>query len=182
MGQVDIPISMPGGFKSLGAAKAHREITSKVQSLREQATTTAEDMMGQDIADISSTPSKEWTDLAPGLGHVIMVGTDQDGNSRGVEVNYDPSTKQVRHFVAEVPGGRLTQGPASVGESRFSPTFKWEEGEGDKATTTYFKFDDQRGVISILDLDNDTPAILGDAKLPDLTGKTFQGGIPIITF
>src|SRR5690606_33216490 len=135
---------------------------AKVTGLRSQAEETSKDLMQADVAEIGSTPSNEWTDLAPGLGHVIMVGDNEDGSVRGVELSYNPENGQVRNFVAEVPEGKLTQGPSSPG-SNLSPTFKWEADTNNdgKAETTYFKFDDNRGVISILDLDNDTPAILG---------------------
>ena len=33
MSQVSIPISMRGGFKSMEAAKAHREVVAKAQGL-----------------------------------------------------------------------------------------------------------------------------------------------------
>ena len=128
MGQVDIPLSMPGGFKSLSAAKAHREITSKVQSLRASAEEAAQDLRSIDVAEIDSTPSDQFIDLAPGKGHVITIWDAVDakkvenqntpqarladhypassrdsGAVSGLELNYDPATGQVRQFVADVP-------------------------------------------------------------------------------
>jgi hypothetical protein len=206
MGQVDIPLSMPGGFKSLSAAKAHREITSKVQSLRASAEEAAQDLKEIDIAEIDSTPSDQFIDLAPGKGHVITIwdavaaknvenqaspqarlaqnfpADSQDSDAvSGLELNYDPATGQVRQFTADIPEGKLTQWSQAPG-SHLSSTFKWEESRDDGTLqSTYFKFDDRRQVVSILDQNNETPSILGDANVNDLIGRTFQGQIPIIT-
>ena len=151
MSQVNIPISMPGGFKSMEAAKAHRQVVAKAQGLRAQASEASNDLKQVDRAEIGSTPSDEWTDLAAGMGHVIMIGDNEDGSVRGLELSYDPQSGRVREFVADVPEGKLTQGP-EVPDSTMSPTYKWEENGADgQVNVTYFKFDDNRNVLSILD-------------------------------
>jgi len=205
MGQVDIPISMRGGFKNLQAAKAHREITSKLQSLRANAQEAANDLKQIDVADIDSTPSEQFKDLAPGKGHVITIWDAVEGKAAkaadspqgrlagryadehadgdsvsGLELKYNTGTGAVTQFTADIPEGKLTQW-ADLPNDNFSSTFRWEENqENGSVETTYFKFDDRRGVVSILDQKNDTPAILGDADVNELTKGTLQGGINII--
>lgn len=185
MSQVSIPISMPGGFKSMEAAKAHREVVAKAQGLRNQANEAANDLKSVDRADIDTTPSDEWTDLAPGIGHVIMVGDNEDGSVRGLELKYNPENGLVRGLVADVPEGKLTQGPESA-DSPISPTYKWEEkGPNGQSHTTYFKFDDRRNVLAILDPQSDNPQVIANGNpkvINELAGKTLQGGIPILQF
>ena len=185
MSQINIPISMPGGFKSMEAAKAHRQVVAKAQGLRAQASEASNDLKQVDRAEIGSTPSDEWTDLAAGMGHVIMIGDNEDGSVRGLELSYDPQSGRVREFVADVPEGKLTQGP-EVPDSTMSPTYKWEENGADgQVNVTYFKFDDNRNVLSILDPKSDNPKVIagGNPKvINELAQKTIQGGIPIFEF
>ena len=187
MSQVSIPISMRGGFKSMEAAKAHREVVAKAQGLRNQANEAAVELKSVDRADIDSTPSDEWTGLAAGIGHVIMVGDNEDGSVRGLELKYNPENGLVRSFSAEVPEGKLSQGPETA-DSSTSPTYKWEEkGENGQNQVTYFKFDDRRNVLAILDPDprNENPKVIadGNSKITnELAQGTLQGGIPIIQF
>ncbi|MFA5507308.1 MAG: hypothetical protein WC314_04645 [Vulcanimicrobiota bacterium] len=185
MSQINIPISMPGGFKSMEAAKAHRQVVAKAQGLRSQAAEASNDLKAADRAEIGSTPSDEWTDLAAGIGHVIMLGDNEDGTVRGLELSYNPENGQVRQFIADVPEGKLTQGPETA-DSALSPTYKWEEKNPDGQTNvTYFKFDDNRNVLAILDPKSDNPSVIagGNPKvINELARNTIQGGIPIFEF
>lgn len=180
MGQFQIPLSMPGGFKNLQAAKKHREIVSTAQSLRAQASETAQDLQSVDKAEVSSTPSDQWTDLADGLGHVIMVGDNDDGSVRGIELNYSPETGQVQRLQVDIPSGVLTQTGDQSGD--LSPTYKWETKteDGEIADTLQFRFDDARQTLSITDPDNNVPAIFGDVNPKELTGGLWQQPVPII--
>lgn len=173
MGQFDIPLSMPGGFKSLADAKAHRNVVSKLTENRDLAVETAGDMREIDEVDISSTPSDLYKDLAAGKGHVILLSQPEGSPLLGAELNYNPADESTRQLVMDLDSSKLTQ----VGS-----TFKIEEGAGPAKTTTYFKFDDKRGVVSVLDTEHDVPAIFGEANPQTIIGGTLQGGIPILVF
>ncbi|MCA9775909.1 MAG: hypothetical protein KC800_04300 [Candidatus Eremiobacteraeota bacterium] len=180
MSQVNIPIKLQGGFKNVEAAMAHRQVVNKATELRSQANEAANDLKSVDRADIGAVSSDEWTDLADGMGHVIMIGDNEDGSVRGMELSYDPQSGRTREFVAYVPQGKLTQGP-EIQDSNLSPTYKWEE----KGDTTYFKFDDNRNVLSILDPKSDNPKIIAGGNpniVNELARGTIQGGIPIFEF
>jgi hypothetical protein len=179
--QVYIPLSKPGGFKDLNAAKVHREVVAKAQELRDTADETIGDLKSADVADIGSTPSDEWTDLAAGKGHVIMVGDNDDGTVRGVELRYNPENGDVRSFTADVPQGKLTQGISSS-EEGISPTYKWEENKGGQVETTYFKFDDKAGVLAILDPNNQTPSILKGVNPKEIEGGFIMNPLTIFPF
>ena len=180
MGQFQIPLSMPGGFKNLEAAKKHREIISTASSLRAQATETAEDLKSVDKADISSTPSDAWTDLADGLGHVIMVGDNDDGSVRGLELNYSPDTGEVQSLQVDIPRGTLTQTGDQNGS--LSAAFKWEtkNEQGEVEDVLQFRFDDDRQTLSVMDPGGDVPAIFGDVDPNSLTGGLLQETVPLI--
>ena len=186
MSQIDISLKMRGGFKNLGTAKAHREIVKKAIGLREGAIATADQMMKQDSVDLDSSAgvsSLENGDLDPAKGSVIMLGENEDGSVSGGALKFNPDTGEARYLEAETPEGKLTRSGAENADNNHSPTFKWETGEGAEASTTYFKFDDQRGVLSVLDDKNQIPAFFGDIgakEVKELVGSTFQGGIPIL--
>lgn len=180
MGQFQIPLSMPGGFKNLEAAKKHREIVGKALALREQAAEAATDLKSVDRADIGSTPSDEWTDLADGAGHVIMVGDNEDGSVRGLELTYDTESGDVRRLEADVPEGKLTQTGDQSGN--LSATYKWEEKneQGEIVQVTQFRFDEARNTLSVTDPNNEVPAIFGSVDPKELVGGIFQQPVPIL--
>ncbi len=173
MSQFDIPIRMPGGFKSLEAAKAHREIVGKLVEKRAMAAEAAEDLKSIDKVEIDSTPSDLYTDLAPGKGHVILLSQPEGQPLLGAELNYDPNTGETRRLVIDLDSRKLTQ----AGES-----FKLEQNGEGGSSTTYFRFDDRRGVVSVVDPERQVPAIFGDADPKELTAKTLQASQPILLF
>ncbi len=173
MGQLDIPIAMPGGFKNKEAAMAHRRIVGKLTAHREQMKELASDLVGEDRVDLGDkVPSSPWKDLAPGEGHVVMVGEDESGAISGYELKYRPKDGSTVHLSVETPDLKLSQSS--------SETYCLEEGEGADKVVTYFKFDDARGVIGVLDPNNDVPKVIGDADPRSLIKGTLQGGIPMI--
>ena len=64
----------------------------------------------------------------------------------------------------------------------FSSTFKWEESVNGKPETTYFKFDDNNGLLTLLDPNNENPAILGGVEAEKLEGGLVLNTLPIIQF
>lgn len=173
MGQIDIPLRMPGGFKDMKVAMAHRKVVGKLTAHREQMKELVGDLIGEDKVDLGDkVASDPWTDLAPGQGHVVMVGENEEGAVSGYELRYRPDSGSVLSASVETPDMSLSQSS--------SETYRLEEGEGDDKTVTYFKFDDNRGVVGVLDPNNDVPALLGDANPRELAKGTIQGGIPMI--
>lgn len=171
MGQFDVPLSMAGGFSSLADAKAHRNITSKLQQHRELATETANDMREIDEVEIGSTPSDLYKDLAAGAGKVILLSQPEGSPLLGAELSYDPADNSTKHLVMELSDSKLTQ---------YGSTYRLDEGQGKDEVTTYFRFDDNRGVVSILDPDSEVPRVFGDADPNKLTKGVLQPGVPNI--
>lgn len=173
MGQLDIAIAMPGGFKNKETAMAHRRLIGKLTAHRDQMKELAQDLIGEDRVDLGDkVPSTPWKDLAPGAGHVVMVGENESGEVSGYELKYRPKDGSTIHLSVETPELELSQSSTE--------TFCLEEGEGKDKSVTYFKFDDTRGVVSILDPNNEVPKIIGDADPKSLIHGTIQGGVPMI--
>lgn len=160
----DVSISRRGGFNNLAEARAHRNVVGKLTELLDTAKSTAEQLKGADLVDIASTGSDFNKDLAAGKGHVVMLT-----EGAGAELTYNPTDGSVRSLVLELPGQKFTQ----MGSS-----YKLEEG----GITTYCQVDQQRGVLSIMDAEQDVPRIFGDVKPQQLTAGTFQLGKPILIF
>lgn len=160
----DVAISRTGGFKNLTEASAHRKVVGKLTELVSQATTVADQLRGADQVDIASTGSELNKDLAAGKGHVVMLS-----ENAGAELNYNPTDNSTRSLTLELPGQKLTQ---------MGGSYKLEEG----GITTYFKLDDKRGVLSIMDAEQDVPRIFGEVDPKQLTAGTFQLGQPILIF
>lgn len=170
MGQIDIPLKMPH-YKNLNTAMEHSRIVKKLTTTREGIEELENDLRSIDKVDIDGT--EPWTDVAPGKGHVIMVG-EAEGGQYGYEMKYRPEDGSPISTTADTPDVKVTRSGGG--------TFKMEEGEGEKASTTYFKFDDNRGVVSILDPKNEVPTLFGDANISEMTQGVFQNMIPIIQF
>jgi hypothetical protein len=171
MGQYDIPLSMSGGFQSLADAKAHRNVMSKLLDNRNLATETADDMREIDAVELGSTPSDLYKDLAAGKGHVIILSQPEGRPVLGAELNYNPADGSTKSMVMDFGDSKLTQ---------YGSTYKLDEGEGKEQVTTYFKFDDNRGVVSVLDPDAEVPRIFGEADPDKLTKGVLQPGVPTI--
>lgn len=179
--QVYIPINKPGGFDNLKSAQVHRKVVGKAQELREAAQETINDLRAEDKTDIGSVPSDPWTDLANDAGHVIMVGEDENGGTRGVELKFNPDSGRVNSFVADTPEGKLSQGIDSS-EDGISPTYKWEENVNGQNQTTYFKFDDNAGVLAILDPNNQQPSILEGVEPSQVEGGFITNPLKIFPY
>ena len=171
MGQFDIPLSMAGGFSSLADAKAHRNVTSKLLQHRDLAAETAEDMRSIDAVEIGSTPSDLYKDLAPGQGKVIILSQPEGQPLLGAELDYNPADGSTRNMVMDFGDSKLTQ---------FGGTYRLDEGQGQEKVTTYFKFDQNRNVVSVLDPESDVPRVFGDADPHKLTKGVIQPGVPNI--
>ena len=171
LNQVYIPLSQRGGFKNLESTMAHERVVGLAQNLRNQSTEMIQGLMSEDVADIQSTPSVPYKDLADGKGHVIMLAKNESGSTSGVELKYNPESGRANSFVADLPEGKLTMGADLGGDDGISPTYKWETNHGGNAETTYFKFDDKSGTLAILDPNNQQPSIL-DGVDPN----TYQSG------
>jgi hypothetical protein len=164
---------MPGGFKDLRTAVAHGRLLKKLNDSRALATEVAGKLRDNDVVEIASTPSELYKDLAAGKGHVIML-TQQEGKPIiGAELNYNPRDNSTTNLTLELENSKLTQTTSS---------YKLEEGKGKDKVTTYFKYDDKRGVVSVLDDEAEVPRIFEGADPKNLIGSTLQGGIPIIIF
>lgn len=171
MGQFDIPLSMAGGFSSLADAKAHRNVTSKLLQHRDLAAETAEDMRSIDAVEIGSTPSDLYKDLAPGKGKVIILSQPEGKPLLGAELDYNPADGSTRNMVMDFGDSKLTQ---------FGGTYRLDEGQGQDQVTTYFKFDTNRNVVSVLDPESDVPRVFGEADPNKLTKGVIQPGVPNI--
>lgn len=171
MGQFDIPLSMAGGFTSLADAKAHRNITQKFIQNRDLAAETASDMREIDEVEIGSTPSDLYKDLAAGKGKVIFLSQPEGSPVLGAELDYNPTDNSTKSLVMDLGDHKLTQ---------YGNTYRLDEGEGKETVTTYFKFDERRGVVSVLDPNNDVPRVFGDADPNKLTKGVIQPGAPTI--
>ena len=137
--------------------------------------------MSVDKADIGAVPSDPWTDLANDAGHVIMVGEDENGASTGLELKFNPQDGRVNSFTADTPQGKLSQGISSS-QDGISPTYKWEENVNGQPQTTYFKFDDNAGVLAILDPNNQQPAILEGVDASSVEGGFITNPMQIFPF
>lgn len=179
--QIYIPLKKPGGFESLEAVKAHHEVVEKATSLRAKAEGTIEQLREQDRVDIGATGSDDWTDLASAKGHVIVVGGSDEGRV-GFELRFNPDNNRTSSFVADLPDGKLTQGADVGGNDGISPTFKWEEDVKGEHQTTYFKFDDKAGMLTILDPDHKNPAILKGVDPHLVEGGFVSNPMTIFTF
>lgn len=169
MSSYDLPISMPGGFKSMADAKAHRNVVGKLQKSVELARATAADLRAADKVDVQSATSELYQDLAPGKGKVIMLSQPDGGPLMGAELDYNPADDSTRRLEMDLGDSKLVQQGS---------TFKLQEGE----VTTYFKLDDKRQVITVMDADADVPRIFGGVDPQNLTGKTLQLPQPILIF
>lgn len=169
MAQYDIPISMPGGFKSMADAKAHRSVVGRLQQMVDISRSTAQDLKDADRVEVGKTGSDLYTDLAPGQGHVIMLSQPEGRPLMGAELRYNPADGQVRSLQLDLGESKLDQQ---------GQTFKLEE----QGTTTYFKLDEQRGVFTVLDTEAQVPRIFGDANPQSLIGGTLQLNSPILIY
>lgn len=164
---------MPGGFKNVKSAMAHRRIVGKLVAHREEMNELVEDLKSEDKVDLGDrVPSEPWTDLNPEEGAVVMVGEDESGAVSGYELRFRPRDGSVLSASAETPELKLSR--------TSSETYRLEEGDGEDKTVTYFKFDDARGVVGVLDPNNEVPRLIGDANPRELVKGTLQGGIPMI--
>lgn len=179
--QVYIPLSKPGGFENLAAARVHHDVVGKAQDLRAKAEGTIEQLREQDRVDIGSTPSDSFKDLASAKGHVIVLADSDEGNA-GFELRFNPDNGRTTSFVADLPQGKLTQGADTGADDGISPTYKWEEKVQGKVQTTYFKFDDKSGMLAILDPDNEQPAILKGVEPNQVEGGLVLNPLTIFTF
>lgn len=171
MGQFDIPLSVAGGFSSLADAKAHRNITQKLIQNRDLAAETASEMRALDEVEIGSTASELGKDLAAGKGKVIILNQTEGKPLVGAELSYNPADNSTKNLILDLDDHQLTQ---------YGSTYRLDEGQGEDGVTTYFKFDERRGVVSVLDPDSDVPRIFGDANPDNLTKGVIQPGVPTI--
>lgn len=169
MASYDLPISMPGGFKSMADAKAHRSVVGKLQKSIELAKSTAGDLREADKVDVQSATSELYQDLAPGKGKVIMLSQPEGGPLMGAELDYNPTDGSTRRLEMDLGDSKLVQQGS---------TFKLQEGE----VTTYFKMDEKRQVLTVMDADSEVPRIFGDADPNHLIGGTIQLPQPILIF
>lgn len=109
-----------------------------------------------------------------------MVGQKEEG-PMGMELSFNPQTGRTHRFEVDDPAGKLTQS-SDTGQEGISPTFKWEESVNGKPETTYFKFDDNNGLLTLLDPNNENPAILGGVEAEKLEGGLVLNTLPIIQF
>lgn len=169
MASYDVAISRNGGFSSLADAKAHRSVIGKLNHQVELAKSVANDCREADQADISSTGSELYKDLAPGTGHVIMLSQPEGSPLMGAELEYNPADGTTKSLVVDMGESKLTQR---------GQTYKLEEN----GVTTYFRQDEKRGVFTIMDADAEVPRIFGQADPTKLTAGTIQLNQPILIF
>ena len=154
-----LPIKMRG-FPSMKAAKAHRKVVGKLLGLRQGAENVSQDLMGIDKAVVEAETSEPFKDLADGLGKVIALTESESQGLEGYQLDYDPKSGQVSHLEADLHNGKLTQNGG---------TFRWESRDDSNPSTTLFSFDDQRGLITIEDPDNQVPAIFEGTNPDEIT-------------
>lgn len=165
MNQVfDLRIDRSNGFANLSEAMGHRRVVGKLMEKVELAQSTAAQLVQADDVQLSGNQ-----DLAPGKGHVILLSKTPDGQDYGAELKYNPKDGNVSTFELQMPGSKLTQ----LGSS-----FKLEEG----GVTTYFRPDNNRGVLAVMDSQAEIPRIFGDADPNKLTGGALQSGQGILMF
>ena len=167
--QYDISIARQGGFGSLAEAKAHRSVIGKLQSNVELSKSVASDWREADKVEVGKAESKPYSDLAAGLGHVVMLVEAEGKPLMGAELTYNPADGSTRSLVVDQGDSKLTQQGL---------TYKLEE----QGATTYFRLDEQRGVFTVMDAEAEVPRIFGDIEPAKLTAGTLQLGQPILIF
>ena len=168
MAQYDIPIARQG-FSSLSDAKAHYSVVGKLQQKIELATSAADECREADKVEVGKGGAELYKDLAAGQGHVIMLSQPEGSLLRGAELSYNPADGSTKSLILDMGDSKLTQQGS---------TFKLEE----EGVTTYFKMDDGRGVLTVLDAESEVPRIFGDADPNKLVAGTIQIGQPMILF
>ncbi|MBI3928480.1 MAG: hypothetical protein HY319_23260 [Armatimonadetes bacterium] len=169
MAQYDVPIAVRGGFSSLSDAMAHRRVIQRLEDAVQTAASVAEDLRGEDKAELGATPTDLYTDLAPGLGHVIVLSQPEGQPLMGAELHYRPESGEVQTLSLDLGEAKIDQ----VGH-----TFKLQED----GATTFFQKDERRGVYTIMDPDQEVPALFQGADPQKLTAGTIQLGAPILIF
>jgi hypothetical protein len=168
MAQYDIPLTRPG-FGALSEAMAHRQVVGKLIARKELAAQVAQDWSEADKDKVESSGGELYKDLAPGKGHVIMLSQPEGRPLMGAELTYDVKTHATKTLNIDMGEAKLSQ----VGE-----TYKLEED----GATTFFRVDDLRGVLTVMDADSEVPRIFGKADPAKLTAGTLQLGQPILIF
>jgi hypothetical protein len=164
----DLPIRQ--NFTSLTEARAHRQVVGTLTQQLEIARQTSADLREADKVEVGKVPSELYKDLASGEGHVIMLSQPEDKPLAAAELKYDPKSGNLTSLEIDYGNGSKLHQVRS--------TYKFEQD----GVTTFFRHDEARGVLTIMDGETDVPRIFGDADPAKLTAGTIQSNSTIFIY